>query len=112
MSAARDRLLATAGQLFAERGYECVGINEVIEKADIAKATFYQHFPSKEALCSEWLRQCGTNMQADQNALLELDLPVADKITRWYNSAMRCKARSLGCPFCVTATMIPPTSEH
>ncbi len=52
---AKERILETAGSLFHSRGYSEVGINEIIEKADTAKASFYQHFPSKEALCEAWL---------------------------------------------------------
>jgi AcrR family transcriptional regulator len=47
MSEARQLILSTAGQLFAQRGYELVGINEIIEKSGVAKATFYAHFKSK-----------------------------------------------------------------
>jgi len=38
---AKDRILEVAGSLFMLRGYELVGVNEIIEKADVAKATFY-----------------------------------------------------------------------
>ncbi len=54
---ARDRILETAGELFFQRGYSGVGINEIIEKAGTAKASFYQHFPSKESLCEAWLQE-------------------------------------------------------
>ncbi len=53
---ARERILETAGRLFFERGYSEVGINEIIEKAGTAKASFYQYYPSKESLCEAWLR--------------------------------------------------------
>ncbi len=52
---ARTRILDAAQALFFERGYSEVGINEIIARADTAKASFYQHFPSKEALCEAWL---------------------------------------------------------
>jgi AcrR family transcriptional regulator len=53
---ARERILGTASELFFQRGYSGVGINEIIEKAGTAKASFYQHFPSKESLCEAWLK--------------------------------------------------------
>ncbi|MCA8938481.1 MAG: TetR/AcrR family transcriptional regulator [Planctomycetes bacterium] len=46
----RERILRAARTLFYEKGYASVGINEVLQEADAAKASFYQHFPSKEAL--------------------------------------------------------------
>lgn len=54
---ARERILEVAGDLFYRQGYRATGINEVIRKAGVAKATFYAHFPSKDDLCLESLRQ-------------------------------------------------------
>jgi AcrR family transcriptional regulator len=61
---ARDRLLETASRLFYEQGYLATGINQLIEEAGIAKASFYHHFPSKEDLGTAFLteshrRWCG-----------------------------------------------------
>ena len=46
----RDRLIDTAGDLFYERGLPNVGINEVTERAGVARMTLYNNFDSKEAL--------------------------------------------------------------
>jgi AcrR family transcriptional regulator len=46
----RDRLIYTAGRLFYDRGLPNVGINEVTEKAGVARMTLYNNFASKEAL--------------------------------------------------------------
>ena len=46
----RERLLATARDLFTRRGASNVGINEVTDAAGVAKMTLYNNFPSKEAL--------------------------------------------------------------
>jgi AcrR family transcriptional regulator len=47
---ARERILATAYELFSRRAIRYVGIDEVIERAGVAKATLYRHFPSKDDL--------------------------------------------------------------
>ena len=52
----RDRLIETASQLFYEQGYNRTGINEILEKSGVAKASMYQHFRSKEEICLEFLR--------------------------------------------------------
>jgi AcrR family transcriptional regulator len=52
---ARDRILETAYQLFARHGIQAVGVDEIIRHADVAKATFYNHFPSKNDLVLEFL---------------------------------------------------------
>jgi AcrR family transcriptional regulator len=53
----RDRILKVAGNLFYKEGYRAIGIDRVIAEADVAKATFYKHFPSKDDLIVAWIRQ-------------------------------------------------------
>ena len=52
---ARERLLDTAYELFAARGVRAVGIDEIIERAGVAKATMYRHFPAKDDLVVAFL---------------------------------------------------------
>ena len=54
---ARERLLETAYAMFAARGVRDVGVDEVIERADVAKATLYRHFPSKDDLVVAFLEE-------------------------------------------------------
>src|SRR6267143_1614513 len=51
----RDRILEAAYDLFSRRGIRAVGIDEVIDRAGVAKATLYRHFPSKDALAVAFL---------------------------------------------------------
>jgi AcrR family transcriptional regulator len=53
----RERILATASDLFYKQGYRASGVNELIEKSGVAKATFYAHFPTKSDLCLAYLEQ-------------------------------------------------------
>lgn len=48
-------ILKTAGSLFYKNGYNNTGINEIIKEADVAKATLYHHFESKETICIAYL---------------------------------------------------------
>jgi AcrR family transcriptional regulator len=52
---ARERILDTAYHLFARRGIRGVGMDEVIDRAGVAKATLYRHFPSKDDLVIAFL---------------------------------------------------------
>jgi AcrR family transcriptional regulator len=54
-SSARERILDAAYELFSRRGIQAVGVNEVIERAGVATATLYRHFPSKEKLVLAFL---------------------------------------------------------
>jgi AcrR family transcriptional regulator len=55
--APRQRILDTAYRLISRRGVRDVGVDEVIAKAGIAKATLYRHFPSKNDLVLAVLEQ-------------------------------------------------------
>jgi AcrR family transcriptional regulator len=54
---ARERILATAYELFSRRGVRAVGVDEVIERAGVAKATLYRHFRSKDELVLAFLER-------------------------------------------------------
>ncbi|KAA9158427.1 TetR/AcrR family transcriptional regulator [Amycolatopsis acidicola] len=53
----RERILAAAYELFAWRGVRDVGVDEVIARSGVAKATLYRHFASKDALVLAFLEQ-------------------------------------------------------
>jgi AcrR family transcriptional regulator len=46
----RQRIAAVALRLFAERGFGAVTVNEIAEAAEVAKATLFSYFPTKESL--------------------------------------------------------------
>jgi AcrR family transcriptional regulator len=52
---ARERLLAAAGELFYEEGVHSVGIDRVIERAGVAKASLYGNFKGKDDLVRAYL---------------------------------------------------------
>jgi len=54
---ARERILESAYDLFSRRGIRGVGIDEVIERAAVAKATLYRHFSSKDELVIAFLER-------------------------------------------------------
>jgi len=52
----RERLLAAANELFYREGVHTVGIDRVIERAGVAKATLYSTFGSKDELIAAYLQ--------------------------------------------------------
>ena len=55
MPSARERLLAAANELFYAEGVHTVGIDRVIERAGVAKASLYNTFGSKDELVKAYL---------------------------------------------------------
>ena len=51
----KDHIIAISSELFYTNGYNATGINEIIAKSEIAKATLYHHFKSKEDICIAYL---------------------------------------------------------
>lgn len=59
---AKERLIATAYDLFTRRGISDVGVDEIVAKAGVAKATLYKYFPQRRILSwRSWrnARNCG-----------------------------------------------------
>ena len=52
---ARERLLAAADELFYQEGVQTVGIDRIISRAGVAKASLYSNFGSKEELVRAYL---------------------------------------------------------
>jgi len=84
----RERIVEEAGKLFRERGYDGIGVADLMKGAGLTHGGFYGHFASKEALLAEctargleaavlrwqrtadqspqtrWPRSCGLRMDA------------------------------------------------
>jgi AcrR family transcriptional regulator len=54
-ASARERLLDAANELFYAEGVQTVGIDRIIERAGVAKASLYNLFGSKEELVAAYL---------------------------------------------------------
>lgn len=52
----KERILATAYELFSKRAVRDVGIDELIRGSDVAIATFYRHFRSKNDVVLAFLQ--------------------------------------------------------
>lgn len=61
----KQNIVETASFLFYKNGYNSTGINEIIAEANIAKATLYNHFKSKEEICIAYLKYKNTTFLED-----------------------------------------------
>jgi AcrR family transcriptional regulator len=50
VSRTRQKLVEAASSLFAEKGLDLTTIDDITERADVGKGTFYYHFKNKEGL--------------------------------------------------------------
>ena len=57
LHSARQRILATATDLFSREGYRAVGTDTIIERSGVAKMTLYRHFSSKNELINAYIEE-------------------------------------------------------
>ena len=53
----RREILAAAGKMFADRGYEAVTLREIAKEIGYTHAVIYQHFPDKSHILAELSRE-------------------------------------------------------
>ncbi len=61
----RDSFLA----LVLEQGFEAVRVSEIIERAEVNRATFYRHYRSKRDLLRSWTQEVGHLLDAQADSL-------------------------------------------
>jgi AcrR family transcriptional regulator len=50
----RARILDTALELFAAQGYEATSVDQIADRADLARRTVFNHFPRKRDMLAAW----------------------------------------------------------
>lgn len=86
MSKARERILYATKNLFYKQGYNSTGINQVIQEADVAKSTLFQHFATKEELCKHYLQQTSDDTISYLEQLLSGMGSAKTKINKLYEN--------------------------
>lgn len=62
----KNTIIQTAINLFKEKGYENVTVDEITTQVGIAKGTFYNYFESKGDLLIYWASKCFANFDIHQ----------------------------------------------
>ncbi len=57
----RERILDNAAQLFRERGFDGIGLNDLMQAAGLTRGGFYGHFESKDDLAAQAARRALEN---------------------------------------------------
>jgi TetR/AcrR family transcriptional regulator len=81
---ARQRLLETATELFAEKGYAGTSVREIVEKAGVSKPVLYYYFKSKDGLFYAVLEWAVNIQQKILNEIFESKGTVLDRFIIFY----------------------------
>jgi AcrR family transcriptional regulator len=85
MSTRRAELLAIAADLFAERGFANVTVDDIGAAAGVSGPALYHHFAGKEALLGEMLVDISEYLLSGGRRIVEhADQPVLDRLVRFH----------------------------
>ncbi|MGD9968139.1 MAG: TetR/AcrR family transcriptional regulator [Hyphomonadaceae bacterium] len=108
LSSAREDMLAAAVDLFGERGYEGVGIAELLNRSCCPRGSLYFHFPGgKEQIGVEVVGRVGAEVAQRFRELHESGVDLDTFIERVFKTtAKECKDRqyAASCPMAAIAT--------
>ena len=76
----KKMLLMIAYDMFLTQGYDNTSVDEIIEKAQIAKGTYYYYFQSKEQMLEEVIDMMIENETKMAEQIIRTDIPVPQKI--------------------------------
>ena len=107
---ARERLLASADELFYREGVQSVGIDRIIEHAGVAKASLYNSFGSKEELVHAYLESRHQLISARITAAVESQTTPWAKILAIFDSQAETMRRPdyRGCAFAAASAEAKP----
>ncbi|MNS67053.1 putative HTH-type transcriptional regulator YxaF [compost metagenome] len=96
-----DKILDTAERLFYTQGYSNTGINQVIEEADIAKASLYKHFETKTDLLVAYIQRTHERWHSRLQSAIDKVTDPKDKLLAIFDYHIeRQEIRQFGgCPF-------------
>jgi AcrR family transcriptional regulator len=106
----RERLLTVAADLFYRHGIRAVGVEAIAEAAGTNKMTLYRHFPSKDELVAEYLRQTASRADRRWKTYEEAypDQPLA-QLRAWLAdmAGLLAKTNERGCALANAAVELP-----
>jgi AcrR family transcriptional regulator len=82
----REQLITVATELFAERGFSAVGVDDIAEAVGIAGPSVYAHFPSKVAILTASIERASDLVRRDTARVLATDAPPEAKLSRLVDS--------------------------
>src|SRR5271165_5319898 len=104
----RERILEVADRLFYAEGVRATGTEKIMSMAEVAKATFYRHFESKDALVLAYLE----NRDRALWNYLSHPTPAKDLRAALIKfEQMANRPDIIGCPFLRIASEYPDTAH-
>lgn len=113
-SSARQRLLETASELFYREGIRSIGVDTIVERSGVGKATLYRHFPTKDDLIAAYIeKEDRAHLQWFDEIIAASDHSPKEQLLAWFEACdLRIQEPGFrGCPFLNAMAEIAET-EH
>ncbi|MPZ54384.1 MAG: TetR family transcriptional regulator [Acidimicrobiia bacterium] len=75
-----NTILRTAASLIAERGYHGMNLEDIADRLDLAKASLYHYYSSKENLALTCLETCANFVSSELRRIADTDAPAIDRL--------------------------------
>ncbi len=83
----RSRIFRAAIHLFREQGFEQTTVDEITERADVAKGTFFNYFPRKDAVLGYLSETRLLDIEENAGRMFEESRPAREKLFDLYATA-------------------------
>jgi TetR/AcrR family transcriptional regulator len=87
-NASKEIIAGIALALFARKGFESVGVNEIAEKTGLAKPSLYHHFGSKDGLLEAIVETEGQKLLALTGAAAEYQHDITMNLTTLFRESV------------------------
>lgn len=87
----RDELIDIAGEFFFTKGFAKTSIQNIIDKANIAKGTFYHYFKSKDDILDAMTRGYVKNLYKKFKPILEKEMDAVTKLNYFFQEVQSWK---------------------
>lgn len=78
----KEKLLATATELIWANSYNAISVDDICQKADVKKGSFYHYFPSKAHLALASMDSCMAEMLTTYNDIFSPTRPPLERIEK------------------------------
>lgn len=110
----RDRVVETACELLYRQGFRATGINQIIRESGVAKASFYDHFKSKDDLLGAYVEEMARRELAEVRCEV-MAFPTPRErffgplsiLPPWFEAT-----EYRGCPFQIAASEMPRNDQR
>lgn len=87
----RNELINIAGEFFFTKGFSKTSIQNIIDKADIAKGTFYHYFKSKDDILDAMTKNYVKGLYKKAYGILDMEMNAIDKLNYFFQEVQGWK---------------------